>query len=217
MLRGLALQLPAAGDGHYQRHVDVQHVLPSPLCRHLPYGLQIGLALNVPHGAADLRDDHVRLPIVHGVEVPLDLVGHMGDDLHGAAQIAPLPLPVQHRPENLPGGHGALTAQRHIYESLVVPQIQIRLRAVVGDEHLPVLIGAHGARIHVQIRVKLLVPHPQTALLQQPPQRGGANALSQPGHHAARHENILHPAISHSKKICSDGTPLRPACQRCKT
>ena len=193
VLRGLALQLPAAGDGYDQRHMDVQHVFPSLFRRHLPDGLQKRLALDVAHRAADLRDDHVGVPVVHGVDPPLDLVGDVGDDLHRAAQIAALPLPVQHRPEHLARGHGGVAVQRLVHEPLIVSQIQIRLRAVVGDEHLPVLIGAHGPRIHVEIRIELLVAHPQAALLQQPAQRRGADALAQSGHHAARHENILHP------------------------
>ena len=217
VLGGLALQLAAAGDGHHQRHMDVENVAPPLLRRHLTDGLQIGLAFDVAHGAADLGDDHVGAAVVHGVQAALDLVGDVGDDLHRAAQIAALTLPVQHRPEYLAGGHGAVAGQRLVHKTLVVPQIQIRLRAVVGDEHLAVLVGAHGAGIHVQVGVKLLVAHPQAALLQQPSQRCGADTLSQTGHHTAGDKYVLHPTISHSKKICSDGTPPPPRCQRGKT
>ena len=166
VLCGLALQLAAAGDGDHQRHVDIQHVFPSLLRRHLTDGLQIGLALDIAHGAADLGDDHVGAAVVHGVQAALDLVGDVGDDLHRAAQIAALTLPVQHRPEYLAGGHGAVAGQRLVHKTLVVPQIQIRLRAVVGDEHLAVLVRAHGSRVYIQVRIEFLVSHPQTALLQ---------------------------------------------------
>ena len=158
--------------------MDIQHVFPSLLRRHLTDGLQIRLALDVTNRAADLRDDHVRLSVIHGVQPPLDLVGHMGDDLHRAAQIAALPFPVQHRPEDLSGGNGAVAGQRLIHEALIVSQVQIRLRAVVGDEHLAVLVRAHGPRVYIQVRIELLVSHPQTALLQQPAQRCRADALS---------------------------------------
>ena len=90
----------------------------------------------------------------------------MGDDLHRAAQIAALPFPVQHRPEDLSGGNGAVAGQRLIHEALIVSQVQIRLRAVVGDEHLAVLVRAHGSRVYIQVRIEFLVSHPQTALLQ---------------------------------------------------
>ena len=70
-----------------------------------------------------------------------------------------------------------------------MPQVQVRLRAVVGDEDLPVLIGAHGAGVHVDIGVELLVAHPDAPLLQQPSQGRRADALSQAGHHAAGDKN----------------------------
>ena len=210
VLCGLALQLAAAGDGDHQRHVDIQHVFPSLLRRHLTDGLQIRLALDVTHRAADLRDDHVRLSVIHGVQPPLDLVGHMGDDLHRAAQIAALPFPVQHRPEDLSGGNGAVAGQRLIHEALIVSQVQIRLRAVVGDEHLSMLVRTHSSRVYIQVRIEFLVSYPQTALLQQPAQRCRADALSQPGHHAAGHKNILHPAISPVKNMLRWYTPIPP-------
>ena len=200
VLGRLALQLSAARDGHDQRHVDIQHIVPALFRRHLPDSLQKRLALDVAHRAADLRDDHIGLSVVHGVDAALDLVGDVGDDLHRAPQIAALPLAVQHRPEHLAGGHGGIAVQRLVHKPLIVSQIQIRLGAVVGDEHLAVLIGAHGARVHVEIGVELLVAHPQAALLQQPSQRRRADALAQAGHHAAGHKNVLHPAISHFQK-----------------
>ena len=146
VLGRLALQLSAARDGHDQRHVDIQHIIPALFRRHLPDSLQKRLALDVAHRAADLRDDHIGLSVVHGVDAALDLVGDVGDDLHRAPQIAALPLAVQHRPEHLAGGHGGVAVQRLVHKPLIVSQIQIRLGAVVGDEHLAVLIGAHGAR-----------------------------------------------------------------------
>ena len=92
----------------------------------------------------------------------------MGDDLDGAAQIAALPLPVQHGPVDLAGGNGAVLRERLVHEALIVAQIQVRLGAVVGDEDLAVLQGVHGAGVHVQIGVEFLVAHAQAPLLQQP-------------------------------------------------
>src|SRR5205807_5530613 len=40
-------------------------------------------------------------------------------------------------------------------ETLVVAQIEVGLGAVLGDEHLPVLEGAHRAGIDVDVRVEL--------------------------------------------------------------
>ena len=60
-------------------------------------------------------------------------------------------------------------------------EIKVRFRAIVGDEDLAVLIRAHGAGVNVQIRVKFLVLHAQTALLQEPAERCGTDALAKAG------------------------------------
>ena len=115
----------------------------------------------------------------------------MGDDLHGATQIVPPALPVEHVPIDLAGGDGGVEGQVLVNEPLVVAQVQVGLRPVVGDEHLAVLIGAHGAGVHVEIGVQLLDLDPQAPLLQQTAQAGRRDALAQAGHHTAGDENIL--------------------------
>jgi len=109
-----------------------------------------------------------------------------------------------------PGGLGGQIRQ--------LAQVQVRLRAVIGDEHLAVLKGAHGAGVHIEIGVELLVFHPEAPLLQQPPQGRRADALSQPGHHAAGNKNMLHrdhslPAEYHIKNTfkfyCRRSPPSR--------
>ena len=135
--------------------MDEHHVLTPPLGGHLPDGLQEGLGLNVAHGAADLHNGHVGVGPLQGVDVGLDLVGDVGDDLHRAPQIVSPPLPVQHVPIHLTRGHRGVKGEVFVNKPLVVAQIQVGLRPVVGDEHLPVLVGAHGARVHVEVGVQL--------------------------------------------------------------
>ena len=188
VLGGLALQLAAAGDLDDEGHVDEHHIPLGPLRRHLPDSLQEGLGLNVAHGAADLRDDHVHVLFRHGVDAALDLVGDVGDDLHRGAQVVAPALPVQHGPVDLAGGHGAVAGEVLVHEPLVVAQVQVRLGPVLGDEHLAVLIGTHSPRVHIDIGVELLVPHPDAPLLQKPPQGGRADPLAQAGDHAAGNE-----------------------------
>ena len=188
VLGGLALQLAAAGDLDDEGHVDEHHIPLGPLRRHLPDSLQEGLGLNVAHGAADLRDDHVHVLFRHGVDAALDLVGDVGDDLHRGAQVVAPALPVQHGPVDLAGGHGAVAGEVLVHEPLVVAQVQVRLGSVLGDEHLAVLIGTHSPRVHIDIGVELLVPHPDAPLLQKPPQGGRADPLAQAGDHAAGNE-----------------------------
>ena len=188
VLGGLALQLAAAGDLHDEGHMDEYHVAVGPLRCHLADGLQEGLGLDVAYGAADLRDDHIHIVAGHGVNAAFDLIGDVGNDLHRGAQIVAPALPVQHGPPDLAGGDGAVAGQVLVHEPFVMPQVQVRFRAVVGDEHLAVLVGAHGAGVHVDIGVELLVAHPDAPLLQQPSQGCRADALAQAGHHTAGHE-----------------------------
>ena len=191
VLGGLTLQLAGAGNGHDQGDVDEHDVLAAPLGGHLADGLQEGLGLDVAHGAADLHDGHVGVGSLQGVDIALNFVGDVGDDLNGAAKIVAGALPVEDVPVDLAGGDGGIEGQVFIDEPLVVAQVQVGLGSVVGDEDLAVLIGAHGARVHIEIGVQLLHLHPQAPLLEQTAQRGRRDPLAQAGDHAAGDENKL--------------------------
>ena len=66
-----------------------------------------------------------------------------------------------------PGGHVVALARRHAGEALVMAQIQVGLGAVVGDIHLAMLERAHGARIDVEIGIKLAQPDLESARLKK--------------------------------------------------
>jgi hypothetical protein len=85
----------------------------------------------------------------------LDLVGDVRDDLHRAAEIVAAALLDDDALVDLAGGE--VVALRHLRrdEALVVAEVQVRLRAVLGDEHLAVLEGGHRARIHVDVGIQL--------------------------------------------------------------
>ena len=196
MLGGLRLVLAAGLQVGHQRHVDVEGVVAAHIPAHLADGLQEGLALDVADGAADLRDDDVRVAVLaHPVDEALDLVGDVGDGLDGLAQIPALALPPKDVGVDLAGGQVGVPVQVLVDEPLVVAKIEIGLRPVLGHVHLPVLIGAHGARVHVDVGVQLLGRHPVPPCLQQPPQGGCRDALPQARDHAAGHKNVLHPAL----------------------
>ena len=172
--------------------MDEQAVLLTHLQGNLPDSLQKGLGFNVANGAADLRDDHVRIGLLaYPVDEVFDLVGHMGDDLHRGAKIFAPALFIQHVPVDLTGGQVGVFVQILVNEPLVVAQVQVCFRTVLGDVDLAVLVGTHGARVHVDIGVQLLCGHFQATGLQQTAQRSGRNALAKTGDHAAGHKNIL--------------------------
>ena len=178
--------------------MNEQAVFGANLQRDLAHGLHKGLRFDIADGAADLGDHHIGIGLpAHPVYKFLDLVGDMRDHLHGGAQIFALALFVKHIPIHLARGKVGVAVQIFVNESLVVPQIQIGLCAVLGHIHLAVLIRAHGARVHIDIWVQLLRRHLQAACLQKPPQRCGGNALAKARNHAARNKNIL--CVLHSK------------------
>ena len=73
----------------------------------------------------------------------------------------------------------SLPARRTAGEALVVAEIEIGLGAVVGDEHLAVLVGRHRARIDVEIGVELAQPDRVAARLQQRAERCRCETLAE--------------------------------------
>ena len=132
VLCGLGFVFVRAGNVGHQHHMDVAAVVATLLQTHLTDGLEEGLALDVAGGAADLGDDDVRLGALGQIiDVALDLVGDVGDDLHGLAQVCTLTFLVQHVPVHLAGGQVGVFVQVLVNEALVVAQIQIGLGAVI--------------------------------------------------------------------------------------
>ncbi len=115
----------------------------------------------------------------------------MRNHLHGAAQIFPVPLLVQDVPVHLSRGEIGIAIQILIDKALVMAQVQVRLRAVLRDEHLAVLIRTHGSRIDIDVRIQFLGGHLVPPGLQQPPQRRRRNALSKSGNNASGYKNVL--------------------------
>ena len=84
---GLLFSSPVPGM-ETMRETWMKHdVVASPLGGYLADGLQEGLGLDIAHGAADLHDGHVSVRGVQRVNVPLDLIGDVGDDLDRGSQI----------------------------------------------------------------------------------------------------------------------------------
>ena len=88
-------------------------------------------------------------------------------------------------------GEVALAGEVLVDESLVVAQVQISLVAVFGDEYLAVLKRAHGARIHVQVRVHLLHGHLIAARLQKLAEGRGGDAFAKRRDNAAGNEDVF--------------------------
>ena len=192
MLGGLGFMLVRAPQEGHQRHMDKQAVFPAHFQGNLPNGFQKGLGFDVADGAADLGNYHVGVrPLAHAIYKFLDFIGDVGNHLHREAQIFAPALPVEHIPVYLAGGEIGVLIQILVNKALIVAQIQVGFRAVLGHIHLAMLIGAHGAGVHIDVGIQLLRGHFQPPGLEQPAQRSGGDALAQAGNHTAGYEDIL--------------------------
>ena len=80
-------------------------VLMSHIVLELTDGLQERLTLDVAHGAAHLDDGDMCFILIEiAVKTTFDLVGNMGDNLHGASAVIAAALLVQNRPVDFTGG-----------------------------------------------------------------------------------------------------------------
>jgi hypothetical protein len=147
---GLVLSSPADGNERQQRQVDIEARAPAEVLPELPDGLEERQRLDVAHRAADLGQHEIDVVGAGGDEL-LDGVGDVRDDLHGGAEIVAAALPVDDVLVDAARGDVVEPARGDPGEALVVPEVEIGLRPVVGDEDLAVLIRAHGPRIDVQV------------------------------------------------------------------
>src|SRR5690606_30195777 len=89
---------------------------------------------------------------------------------------------------------------------------EIRFGPIVRDVDLPVLIGAHGPRVDVQIGIQLAQPDLEPSCLEQRTESRRGQALPQGGYHAARDENEPRRGLPLSAH-CRHGASLR--CKAC--
>ena len=190
VLGRLGLQLAGGADVRHQREMHIQGVLAPHIHLELADRLQKRQALDVAHRAAHLHDDDVDL-LRHPEDAPLDLIRDVRDDLDGPSQVVAPTLFGDHGKVDLARGDVVVLGQPRLGEPLVVAQVQVRLRPVIGDEDLAVLEGAHGAGVHVDVRIALEQRDLESPALQQAAEGGGGQPLPQGGHHAAGHEDEL--------------------------
>ena len=144
---------------------------------HLPDGFQEGQAFNIAHRATDF-DQHEIIAIGFGLDHFLDLVGDVRNHLHRPAQVISAPFRRNHIRIDAPRGPVIRLARMHAGEAFIMAKIKIGFRAIIGDENLPMLIGAHRPRIDIEVGVKLAQPNLVTARLQQRAERSGSDTLT---------------------------------------
>ena len=190
VLRRLGLQLARRGNKRHQRHMHKQSPLAPEFLPHLADGLNKRQRLNIADGAANFHQHHIHIlrDLLHR---RLNLIGDVRNHLHRLPQIVAAPLLGNDLLVNAPGGPVVIAAQPRMRKPLVVPQIEIRLRPVVGNKHFAMLKRRHRPRIHIQIRIKLHQVHTQPAALQQAPNRCRRQTLPERRHNSARYKDVL--------------------------
>ncbi len=144
----------------------------------LPDRLEERQALDVADRAADFAKHEIE-SFVAVEDERFDRVGDVRDDLHRRAEVVAAPLLRDDVLVDAAGGDVVHLVRRPAGEPLVVAEVEIGLRAVVGDEHLAVLVGAHRPRIDVQIRVELPQPHFVAARLKKRAERRRCDAFAE--------------------------------------
>ena len=209
VLRGLGLLLPGHQVRH-QREVDVADVVAADIAPELPDGLDEGDDLDVAHRAADLDDDDVHVVAGQAADPVFDLVGDMGDHLDRAPQEVTAPFLLDDRPVDPTRGRVGALVEVLVDEALVVPEVEIGLPPVLGDEDLAVLTGVHGPRVDVDVRVELAHGDPQTPTFEQSAQRRGGEPLSEGAGHAPGDEDELAHATRGAPEVIRNDRCTRP-------
>ena len=154
---------------------------------------------------ADLRNGDVHVVPVERTDGAFDLVGDMRDDLDRAAEITAFAFPRDDAAVDFARGVIAGFGTGDPGDPFIVAEIQVGLRAVVGDENFAVLVRAHGAGVDVQVRIQFLHGDPVAAFFQQKRQRRRRDPFSQTRYHPAGYKNMfrLHRVLLSLSVCCS--------------
>ncbi len=158
--------------------MNIKDVLLTEVKSHLPYRFEKGQALYVAHRAPYLHYGHVH-SVGHRHNLGLYLVRNMGYYLDGLAEIIPPSLLGYDGVVDLACGEVVLSREFGVGETLVVAEVEVRLRPVVCDKDLAVLKGAHGAGVHIYIRVELLYGYGKAARLEERAHGGAGKTLAE--------------------------------------
>ena len=163
---GLVFSSPAVGMYGISVRWMIDDVAARQIVAELADRLEERQALDVADRAADL-DQHEIDALVALEDEFLDGVGDVRDHLHRRAEIVAAPLLGDDLLIDAAGGDVVLPVGAAPGEALVVAEVEIGLRPVVGDEHLAVLGRAHRARVDVEIGIELAQADRIAARLQQ--------------------------------------------------
>ena len=135
----------------------------------------------------------------------LDLVRYVRDDLDCLPEILPLALTIQDVPVDLAAREIRVAGQILVGEPLIMPKVEVCLRAVIRHEDLPMLKGTHRPGIHVHVRIEFLAGDAKTAHFQKSAQRCRRDSFTETGDDASGHKYIFR----HTAFLLSDCLTIR--------
>ncbi|OPZ73014.1 MAG: hypothetical protein BWY82_01247 [Verrucomicrobia bacterium ADurb.Bin474] len=191
LLTGLGLEFAGGLDVGQERDMDEKHVFLADFQRELSHGFEEGKPFDVADSSANFRDEDVN--VVAGIgQTGLDLVGHMRDNLNGAAQVVAAALGLDDREIDLAGGDAGRAGTGDVHEALIVAEVEVGFGAIIQHIDFAVLEWIHGARIHVQVRIKLLDLDTLAPLFEESTQSRSSQPFSQGGNHSTGYEYVFH-------------------------
>ena len=146
--------------------------------------------LDVAHRAANFHNRYVHI-LRHFLHRRLDFVGDVRNHLHRLAQIIAAALFGDDLFVEPARGPVVVARKFGVGKALVVAEVEIGFRAVVGHKNFAMLKRRHRARIDVQIRIKLHQVDFQPAAFQQAADRSRRQSLAQRRHNSARYKDVL--------------------------
>ena len=158
--------------------MHIAHVVAAFFKTDLANRLKERQRLNVTDRSANFDDGNIGT-VGTGLDLELDLIGDVRNNLNRFAEILATTLFFEHGVVNLTGREVIALGHLGAGEALVMPQIEIGLGAVLGDENLSMLERTHRAGVDVDVGVKLEVGDFNAAGFQNGPERCGGDAFAQ--------------------------------------
>src|SRR5690606_29445859 len=115
----------------------------------------------------------------------------MWNHLNGRAQELSTTFAADNVLIHAPSGEVILFGHARANESLVMTQIEVSFSAIFSDKDFAVMNRAHGARIDVNVGVKLKNRDFEATRFENCRQRSCSNAFAQRRYHTAGDENII--------------------------
>lgn len=206
LLGGFGFEFTGSLDVGEEGDVDEENVIETDFEGKLADGFDEGETFDVPSGASDFGDDDVAILVLADFfDAGFDFVGDVRDNLNGLAEVIATALFAEDFFVDLTGGEVVASPEFGIGEPFVVTKVKVGFGTIFKDINFAVLIGAHRARIDVEVGVELLQDHPQAAVFEEGAECGSGQTFPKRAHNAASNKNIFHDGFGEGARARRSG------------